>query len=206
MELFISFNNLELEQALAIGNRVQNYADAFRIGTVLITHYGTSAIAAFRKQFPRKTLICDIKIADHEQELVKLTTQVGADWITVLADTNPSIIRIACMHAHAAGAKVMLDMVGASSGQRALEANSLGVDALLFHRIANGEINDTFLDRWDMVRGNTKLPVYISTALNRENIGEMLKLDPTGIILGGAITEAPDPEQEANYFFKLVRS
>ncbi|MBN2267567.1 MAG: orotidine 5'-phosphate decarboxylase [Candidatus Babeliaceae bacterium] len=207
MKLFFSFNHNTIEEALKVAQQTEQWCDAFRIGPVLIFHYGIEIIAEFRKQFPQKMIIAESRIIDHEEEIVSLAARAGSDWISVLADAPQSIIRAACVTAHAARTKVIINLPGANSfGQLVLEAASMGADALVFNFVPNCESSDTFFDRWEMVRGNTKLPVYIATAINRDNIQTLLKLEPSGIIVGGAVTEAKNPEQEAQFFHKLVKS
>ena len=100
----------------------------------------------------------------------------------------------------------MLDLLDASSvGQSALEAKNLGVDALLFHS-AYDEQDTTILDKWDMVKGNSELPVFVSAKIGRESVEEIVKLLPDGIIIGRAITGAENPAQEAQYFAKLIKN
>lgn len=103
------------------------------------------------------------------------------------------------------GKKIMLDLIDASSlGQAALDAKSLGVDALLFHKPANEDAELTFLDRWDMVRGNTPLPVFVSAPVTRENIHDIIAIRPSAVVIGAAIIEASDPKAEAAYYRSLL--
>ncbi|HBL98951.1 TPA: hypothetical protein DDZ86_04910 [Candidatus Dependentiae bacterium] len=205
MKLFISFNHVDLSDALRCAKVVAPFCQAFRIGPVLLTHYGLHALVAFREKFPDMPLISDTKILDHEQEMVWLIGPTRCTWVTVLAATHPHIIRAACIHAKEAGLLVMLDLLGPQNiGQQALDAERQGVSALVFHCIGQEEETDSFLDRWDLARSNTSLPIYASTGINRSNIVQVLQLNPDGIILGGAITESDDPAAEAAYFAGLI--
>jgi 3-keto-L-gulonate-6-phosphate decarboxylase len=99
----------------------------------------------------------------------------------------------------------MLNLVDASSlGQIALEAKSLGVDALVFHKPLESTTEMEFLEDWEMVRGNTDLPIYVSGPINRDNIHQVLQLSPDGIIIENAIIHAENPAEEAEYFHKLI--
>ncbi len=205
MQLFISLNHQDLNDALACAKKVEPFCQAFRIGPVLLAHYGLKALKAFRENFPQKPLISDTKILDHEKEMITLIAPTGCTWITALAAAHPRIIRATCIHAKEAGIKVMLDLLGPQNmGQQAVDAQSLGVSALVFHCIAENDEIDLLLDRWDLARSNTSLPIYASTGITRATIAQVLKLNPDGIILGGAITESPDPAAEAAYFAKLI--
>ena len=89
-------------------------------------------------------------------------------------------------------------------GQSALEAKNLGADALLFHQPYDEQDSFIFLDKWEMIRDNTDLPIFVSAKIKRETIDEVLKIKPDAVIIGKSITEADDPEAEAAYFKELV--
>ena len=149
MKLQIAFDCTDLDQAITIAKEVAQHADILEIGSVLIYKYGEQAIKRFRDEFPQKTLLADAKIADRGKEAVTIFAQAGADWITVMAGTGKNVIHIACTQAHSLGKKIILDLLDSSSlGQSALEAQSLGVDALLFHKPSDEEDQLSFLDRW----------------------------------------------------------
>lgn len=207
MKLQISFNLLDLDDAIKKASQVKNYCDVFEIGSLLIVHYGVKAVEKFRKKFPEKVLISGTKIIDHEKEIFGLFAEANSDWVTVLAGASPNVIHSACNSARNFGKKVLLDLIDASSpGQTALEAKTLGADALLFHKPTDATSKDIFLDLWDMVRGNTSLPIYISAHVTRENIKELIEIDPAGIVIEHAITQSKDPKTEAAYFYEIIQA
>lgn len=205
MKLQIAFDLADIDSALAIATDVQEYADILEVGSLLIYKHGEEALIRFRKQFPQKTILADIKVADRAKEAITLCSQAGADWVTVLAGTSRQVIHTACTTAHEQSKKIMLDLIDASSlGQSALEAKSLGVDALLFHKPADNDTQATFLDYWDMVSGNTKLPIFISSNITRESIHELIAIQPHAIVIGKAIIEAANPREEAAHYRALI--
>jgi 3-hexulose-6-phosphate synthase len=207
MKLQIAFDLTDLEKALACATQVHEHADILEIGSLLVYGHGVAAISRFREKFPDKTLVADIKLADRSNEAVDLCIRAGADWVTVMAGTGRNVIHTACTTAHEQGKKILLDLMDASSlGQSALDAKSLGVDALLFHKPANEDTELTLLDRWDMVRGNTSLPVFVSAPVTRENIHDIIAIKPNTIVIGSAITEATDPAAEAAYYKSVINT
>lgn len=187
MKLQIAFDLTNIEHALTLARQVHDFVDILEVGTLLVYKHGDAAVTAFRKEFPTKTILADCKIADRTKEAVSLFANAGADWITVMAGSGRNVIHMASTHAHEQGKKVMLDLLDASSlGQSALEAKSLGVDALLFHKPADDDAQLTFLDRWDMVKGNTSLPVFVSASFSPEAATELLAINPYGIVLSSS--------------------
>lgn len=205
MKLQISFDLVDLDKAIAIGSEVAQYADIIEVGTILIYHHGTDAVKRFKEAFPDKVILADTKIVDRGKEVAELFADAGADWITVMAGTSQHVIHATTTAAHSANIKVMLDLIDSDSvGQSALEAKNLGVDALLFHQPYSETESLVFLDKWDMIKGNTSLPIFVSARINRDNVDKILALKPDVIIVGLSITDAEHSAQEAQYFAELV--
>lgn len=205
MKLQISFDLVDLDKALAIAVEVAQYADIIEVGTILIYQHGTTAVSRFKEAFPDKVILADTKIVDRGKEVAELFAQAGANWITVMAGTSAHVIHATTTAAHNANVKVMLDLIDSDSvGQSALEAKNLGVDALLFHQPYSETESLVFLDKWDMIKGNTNVPIFVSAKINRDNVDKIAALHPDVIIVGLTITEAEDSAQEAAYFAALV--
>lgn len=203
MKLQISFDLTDLQKAIDIAQQVAPYATILEVGSLLLYKYGTQSVETFRKHFPQATILVDAKISDRAKEAVTTIAAAGADWITVMAGTTQNVIHSACTTAHQLNKKIMLDLLDASSlGQSALEAKSLGVDALLFHTPHDEETSLMFLDKWDIVRGNTQLPIFISGKITRDIIDKFTAINPDGIIVGKSIIDAEDPAEEARFYQK----
>ncbi len=205
MKLQVAFDISDLDKALSIAQSVHEYADILEVGSLLIYKHGEASIKRFKEFFPKKAVLADAKIIDRPKDAVTLFAEAGADWITIMAGAGPNAIHTACTIAHSFNKKIMLDLTDSSSfGQSALEAKSLGADAILFHKPSTEDEHLLFQERWDMVKGNTTLPIYIAANINRENVADVLSIGATGIILGRAIVAAQDPKLEMEYFANLV--
>lgn len=206
MKLQIAFDLTNLEQALEICSTIEHQADIIEVGSLLIYKYGEEAVKKFKEKFSNKIILADAKIADQGKEAIRLFAAAGADWITVLSGAGKDLIHACSTTAHEAGKKVMLDLIDATSlGQAALEAKSLGADALLFHTHSKEDEQLLFADRWEMVKGNTQLPIFITTNITRENMNEILSINASGVVIGKAIVGAANPQEEANYFSNLLK-
>lgn len=207
MKFQVSFDIIDLEKSIAIAKEIESYVDIIEVGTLLIYKYGEDAIKNFKQNFPQKTILADAKIIDQSKDAVSILAQAGADWITVLAGSPKNVIHTACLVAHEFGKKVMLDLLDASSiGQSALEAKSLGADALLFHKPNSEDFQAIFYERWEMVKGNTQVPIFITSNISKDNIAEILSIGASGIIISKAITSANNPKEEALYFSNIINN
>ncbi len=207
MKLQISFDLTDLDNAIAIAKEVAPYADSLEVGSLLLYKYGITAVERFRKTFPEKVILADAKIVDRGKQAVNLLSEAGADWITVMAGTSKNVIHSVATSAHDLGKKVMLDLLDSCSlGQSALEAQSMGVDALLMHKPYEEDDSLKFLDTWDMVKGNSSLPIYVAGRIRRNMIDKIKSINPYGIVISKTITEAEDPAQEAQFFKEALSS
>jgi 3-hexulose-6-phosphate synthase len=205
MKLQISFDLIDLGKAVEIASQISHEADILELGTLLLYSCGIQAVKEFRSRFPDKNIMADAKILDRGKDAVTLFAQAGADWVTVMAGSTKSAIHTACTAAHAAGIKVMLDLLDTESlGQSALEAKNLGADALLIHQPHDDTSPFSFLDTWDIIRGNTDLPIFVSARIKRETVADILGLKPDGIIIGKSVTEAQNPAEEVAFFKSLL--
>lgn len=204
MKLQIAFDLTDLSKALEIARQIEEHADIFEVGTLLLYKNGARAIEEFKEAFARKPILADSKIVDRGKEAATTLTSAGADWITVMAGTGNEVIHAACTAAHQANAKVMLDLVDATSiGQSALEAKNMGVDALMFHQAYDEKDTLILFDKWEMVRGNTTLPIFVSAKITRTTIGTIAAIKPDGIIIGKSIIDSDSPAQEAAFYKSL---
>jgi len=205
MKLQIALDMTDVKKALEVAAQVADFADILEIGTLLIYSNGIKAIELFKEKFPRKVILADAKIIDRGKEAITLCANAGADWITVMAGTGKDVIHAACTTAHQLKVQVMLDLVDAASlGQSALEAKNLGADALLFHQAYDEKESLQFLDKWEMVRGNSPLPIFVSAKITIETINYFTSLQPYGLVIGKSIIDAADPAHEAQLFKNLI--
>jgi len=205
MKLQVAFDIIDLQKSLEVASQIEEYVDIFEIGTLLIYNHGIHALNEFHKTFPKKTIFVDSKIVDRGKDAASLFVQTNADWMTVMAGTSKEVIHSVTSTAHASNRKVMLDLLDSNSvGQSALEAKKLGVDALLFHQPYDIAESLIFLDKWDMVKGNSELPIFISAKIGRDNIDDILQIKPDGIIIGRTVVHAKNPREEIEYFYKKI--
>jgi len=204
MKLQISFDLTDLDKAIRIAKEVAPFCDILEIGTILIYEHGIEAIKAFKEAISNKTILVDSKIIDRGSIAAELFASAHADWFTVMAGTSSQVIHAACSVANNKKKKVMLDLLDSHSvGQSALEAKNLGAHALLFHQPYDEKEPFTFLDKWDMVKGNASVPIFVSARITRETVDKVMELKPDGIVIGSSIVLAENPAQEAEFFYNL---
>ncbi len=207
MKLQIAFDIPDLEKCLSIAKQVEPYADRFEVCSILLYKYGVEAIQQFRKNFPEKEILAETQIVERGKDITNLCLDAGADWVTVMAGANKQVVHNVCS---AAGSKrkVMLDLSDTTLlGQACMDAQTLGVDGILFHKPQEQDVQPVVtIDQWEIVRGNTKLPIYIAANFNKETIQRVILLKPDGIVISSTITQHESPEQEAKYIYDLIHN
>lgn len=206
MKLHVAFHTLDLDAAITISKQIKEYVDQFHIGPVLLYKYGIHAIEQLKAAVGNTSICAETEIVNRGKDITSLCINAGADVITVMAGTHPNIIHAA---AQTAGKKqTMLDVMDTLQiGQACMQAQNLGVDAILFRTYQHeGTQLPVPFDQWEMARGNTSLPLYIAGNINPENIEPTIALKPDGIIICSAITKAQDPVAQTQYFYNLIHN
>ena len=207
MILQVSFDIADLAKALEIAEKIKDYCDVLEVGNLLLQANGIKAIEEFQKHIPNKPLFVDSKIIEKGSETAELLINSGADWISIMAGTNPNIIRVAAEQAHSMKKKVMLDISDSfAQEQSALEDENLGADAIMIHENYNENNPVAFMEKWALITGNTKLPVFIEARITKKTSNAIFNLKPAGIIIGKAIVQAEDPVEQTMYFYNLCKS
>ena len=206
MKLYIAFDLLDLEKCIQVASIVEPYVDRFEIRASLLYTYGIHAIEAFRKEFPDKEIFVDTKIVNHGKELSSLAFQAGADIISVMAGAPEHFIHAVCNHAHDQNKKVLLDLLDTPLvGQAALTASSLRVDGIIFYQTPEENQGYAPSEKWQSVQENSSVPIVIGSNINKSNIDGVLLLNPAGITIGKAVTQAQDPLEEILFFIEKIK-
>ncbi len=204
MKMQIKYNHLDFEKILNIAQQTAESADIMEIGSLLLYQKGIEAVSIFKNTFPNKPLYADAKITDKAEIAIKLFAQAGASYVSVLAGAHFSIIQKAVTAAQENNINLVLDFLNTDIfGQFAVESETLGVSSILLHRRINGNQTDLETD-WQVIRGNSNLPIFIEGKIDENNINQITKLKPSYIVIGSAITNANDPAATAAIMKKLI--
>lgn len=203
MKMQISFDLTDLEKAIELAKNVESHADIFEIGTLLLYKYGVEAVKLFKETFPQKSFLVDTKIVDRARESIAIFEPFNIQFLTVMAEANKDTLQTACAHAQNAKIKLMLDLSDSHTpGQSAMEAKTLGFHGLIIHNTEDHIEPMTLIEKWEMVRGNTNLPIFIGGKINRQLMATIHTLKPEGVIVGSAILKAQNAAAEASYFYE----
>ncbi len=191
--LQVALDLLNEHRALSIAKKsIEGGADWIEAGTPLIKSEGMEIIRKLKDNFPKKTLVADMKTMDTGAFETEMAAKAGADVVVVLAVSDDSTIKDALKSARKYGTKIMVDLIGVVDKlKRAKELEKIGINYLCIHvGIDEQMIGKKPLDNLKKIVKNTEIPVAVAGGLNSETVADVVKAGARIIIVGGAITKA----------------
>jgi 3-hexulose-6-phosphate synthase/6-phospho-3-hexuloisomerase len=204
----VALDVADLERALEIaGEASRGGADWLEVGTPLIKSEGMNAVREFRRRFPGKVIVADMKAMDTGAFEAELACKSGADVVTVLAAADDGTVREAAQAAERFGARVAVDLIGSREPvKRALECVGLGAKIVYAHAGIDQQmkgVSSVGIAR--ELRGRTDALVGVAGGINPENVAEAARSGGL-VVVGGAVTKAPDAARAVRELKRLAAS
>ncbi len=195
-KLQVALDDIALEEACKLLEKVHNIVNIVEIGTPFMMEYGMEAVRRIKKDFPSVEVLCDGKIMDAGGYEARIAYAAGADYVTVLAVTDDLTIADVVKAAREEGKKVMVDMICVNDLKaRIAKLEELGVDVIAVHTgVDQQAAGRTPLDDLKEMRSCVKhTALAVAGGINSQTIDEYMKYQPEIIIVGGGIAHARDP-------------
>ncbi|HHD16429.1 MAG TPA: bifunctional hexulose-6-phosphate synthase/ribonuclease regulator [Euryarchaeota archaeon] len=193
--LQVALDLMQGERALQIAREaVAGGADWIEAGTPLIKSEGMDIIRKLRAEFPKITIVADMKTMDTGGFETEMVARAGANVNTVMGVTDDGTIMEAIRSGRKYGCMVMVDMMGVEDKvRRAGELEEMGVDLLCLHvSIDDQMMGVTFSEELERISKATSIPVAVAGGITSENAADLIGSGASIIIVGGAITKTPD--------------
>lgn len=211
LQVALDFTNLN--DAIRIGEMVvEGGCDMLEAGTPLIKSVGIESIRRLRHAFPRTQIVADMKIIDAGRIEAKLAAEAGADIVTVLGVADDSTIKDVVSEAKMYGVNVCADLITIKDPlKRATELESLGVDMVCIHigvdvQKARGITVKELINEIRLISRSVSIPVCVAGGIRPEIVKELLDAGAKIIIVGSAITNAPDPKKVTQEIKSIIMS
>ncbi|MCA1818655.1 MAG: orotidine 5'-phosphate decarboxylase [Halobacteriales archaeon] len=206
--LQIALDEVNLDRALQYAKEaVAGGCDWLEAGTPLIKAEGLEAVRALKKGFPGKTVVADMKTMDTGAFETEVAVKAGADVVGILGAASDSTVKEAVKAARKYGARIYLDLISvADKVARAKDAERLGCDYVALHMGVDEQMGGAKpLDVLRKVVAAVRIPVMVAGGLNSETVGECVKAGASVVIVGGALTKAPDIAGETRRLKSAMR-
>ena len=188
--LQVALDLLDKEKCFNICNSIAKYVDLIEAGTPLIKKFG---IGIVKELGIFGDVVADMKTMDAGFLEASMAFESGAKYTTVLGLASNKTIREVVRAAKEYGGKVMGDLIGVKDvNQRGMELLDMGVDVVCIHLGIDEQKEKSLID----ILKDVELPskhLAVAGGINLENIDAILKLKPSIVIVGSAITKADSP-------------
>lgn len=195
MKLQIALDTLTLEECITLLDEVRESVDVIEVGTPFVIEEGMMPVREFKKRYPEKEVLADVKIMDAGEYEADKCFEAGADIVTVLGASNDATIEGVVKSAAKYGKKVMVDMIAVKDlAQRTAELDQMGVDYICVHTAF--DIQSTGknpLDELMVVNTIVKnAKSAVAGGVKLATIDAIVKEGAQIIVVGGAICNAAD--------------
>ena len=207
LQVALDFANLS--QALRLAEEaVAGGAQWLEAGTPLIKSEGLQAVRELKRRFPEHTIVADMKTMDAGRAEVEMAAQAGASVVAVLGAASDATIAECVEAGQRCDARIMVDLAEvADPVARARRAQELGVAIIGVHLPIDvqmrGEMN---LDTLRAVAAAVHIPVAAAGGINSETAPQALAAGASIVIVGGALTKAPDAKAATETILQAMRS
>lgn len=208
LQLALDFVNLE--QALrAAREAVAGGVRWLEAGTPLIKSEGLDAVRALRREFPSATIVADMKVMDAGRIETECAAKAGANVVHVLGAASDATV-IECVEAaRRYDARVTVDLVGLGVEgrlvERALEVEAMGAACVCIHTPIDMQMRGELpFDDLRAVAEQVHVPIAVAGGINSESAPDAVQAGASIVIVGGAITKAPDAKAAAEAILKAI--
>lgn len=193
--LQVAIDTQTAAEAVELAGRLQEAADLIEAGTPLIKRYGIGIVERLRAA-SGLPVVADLKIVDGGPFEARLAADAGAAMVTVLAMAADATIEGVVEVAQAHGVQVVADTIGVRDlAERIGELGRLGVDYLGVHAGTDARAHggNTLAGDLDVARRVSSMPLVVAGGLGPATLAGVMGFRPAIVVVGSAITQAPDP-------------
>ena len=193
--LQVALDFVELDRALKVAaEAAAGGADILEAGTPLIKSVGLDAVRRLRAAHPKLIVAADMKVMDAGRIEVESAAKAGAKVVHVLAAASDATIAECVEAGREYGAQIVADLLGTTDPvARAKQVAELGVDFVGVHTAIDMQMRaaDPFTQLSE-ITGAVEAPVCVAGGIHSENAAQAVEAGAAVVIVGGAITKAPD--------------
>ncbi len=193
--LQVALDFVELDRALKVAEEAAaGGADILEAGTPLIKSVGLDSVRRLRAMFPRVPIVADMKVMDAGRIEVESAAKAGAKIVHVLAAAPDATLAECVAAGRDYGAEIVADLLGTQDPlARAVEAVKLGVDYIGVHTAIDAQMQaaDPFGLLHKLAQA-VEVPICVAGGLHSESAGRAVEAGASVVIVGGAISKAPD--------------
>jgi 3-hexulose-6-phosphate synthase len=203
---------LDKPEHFAVLSAVGDLVDIVEVGTPVLKRFGVSAIATARELTEQVPVLADTKTVDGGGLEAHLVFGAGAMMMTVLSVASPATHAVVGATAAEYGGCVVVDTITESGKHELLPADAsypdsygyVAVHAPTDMREAGTPITSHIAAVRDIrARGHR---VSLAGGIGPDTLDAVLAVEPEILVVGSAITEAPNPREVAQWIRERLTS
>jgi 3-hexulose-6-phosphate synthase / 6-phospho-3-hexuloisomerase len=205
--LQVALDFINASRALKIAEEsVDGGVDWIEAGTPLIKSEGLTILRTLSNQFPKKTIVADLKTMDTGSLETEMASKAGADIICIMAAASDGTIKEAVLAAKKYGTKIMVDLLGIKDPiRRGIDVCSFGVDYLCVHIGIDQQMTGKKpANTVSTLSKQVDIPIAAAGGINSETVVDVINAGASIIIVGGAITKATDVKKATSTIKKAM--
>ena len=208
--LQVALDLMSLPEAVALGRKLDGVVDIIEAGTPLIIEYGLEAVRQLCAAAPRTRVLADVKIMDAGFAESDAAFRAGAHIVTVLGVAGDETVRqVVASAQHYEQRQVMSDLIECSDiAARARQLLNLGVHILCVHTAADrgpGSEGDLLAELYAVMGTCPGATVAVAGGVDSATGPAVAQAGAAIVVVGSAITKAPDPVQAATQLQQNLR-
>ncbi|MHC4196956.1 MAG: orotidine 5'-phosphate decarboxylase / HUMPS family protein [Planctomycetota bacterium] len=213
--LQVALDFVDLHRAVKVAEEaVEGGADRLEAGTPLIKSEGLNAVRRLHEAFPRVPVVADTKTMDTGRIEMETAAKAGACGAIVMGAASDATIKECILAGRNYGIDVGVDLLGVKDTlSRAKEVQDWGASYVNVHVPVDDQMKGLEpFDELKRITTQVSIPVAVAGGINSENAAEAVKAGAAILVVGGAISKAPDASKatreikEAMLESKSIRS
>lgn len=206
MKLQLALDDITLDDAVELLDKVHTYVDIIEVGSPFIIEEGMRPVRIFKEKYPDCEILADTKIMDAGEYEAEETFKAGADYCTVLGVTDTLTIEGCVKAAKEYGKQTMVIDLCRRCPKRVKEIEAVGVDFIGVHvGVDQQAVGITPLEKLAEMKSCVEHSIVsVAGGINLKTIEEYKKLNPEVIIVGGGINHAEDPVAAAKAIYEAI--
>ena len=200
MKLQLALDSSSSQEAKRILEKASDLVDIVEVGTPLLMKEGVKVVTEIKNAYPQLEVLADLKIMDAGDIEASIGFEAGADIVTVLGVAHDITIRRAVSQARTLSKKVMIDLIAVGDVRgRIDQIDPIAPDYCCVHTAF--DLQDRGMDplrEIQLVHAALKRSkMAVAGGINPQILPDILAYRPAVVIVGGFITNHPEPRQAA---------
>lgn len=208
----VALDFVHLRDALRIARiAVSQGVDWLEAGTPLIKSEGMRAVRSLSREFPKNTVVADMKTLDAGAIETEMAREAGAGVVSVSGLAHDKTVRDSVRVARRHDAMLMADLLmAANPRRRARQLETLGVDIVCIHTGIDAQIAQHSRMKVSRtiqtITRSLNIPVAAAGGISPRIAEKLLDSGVKLVIVGGWITRSRNPARAAGEIVRVVRS